>query len=563
MSDQLDDLDRQLRSVATGARASVSVSAQETEAALAEVTSGAHVTRLRPVVIPERGGPRVWLAVAAATALVATGGIWLLTRGPEKITTTQPTVPAPSPTAVVSVAPTPPSETLTTTPATATSPATQPATATIPSSTPESTAAAGPPDTTVPELDLGAALAGMSWESTPIERVCGDVWREQLQGEQRRCTELVVDPNGVPVTFDPVSRTVTRERREGGEPVAFTLPEEYVDPALLAAGPDEVVYFSLDNGFPEAAGVVAFSLAAGDAGRLIERFPEALGGGDADVLPTETGLVLSGWYNPGFRPGEEALAVPWVSRTGDAAPVVASGAFDDAGSQVSANGWQWSIADRTVRPDQPGTSRVVPTFDGGFIALYSEGIGDLRAELIRGWRDGTVEYVQLPVSWYEFDGVLVLEPQGTVLVPNGDRFARLAPFAERATGWDGRLEIDVEAGTASAVGLDQYLDTIEWPVEGQSHVWPWGLSPRAFANAVAGPLDSPATLRTIEEGPIDATSAVITVTDEGFLDDSVAGTRLTFHISTDQPGFRIERIEWANTCQPGRGHQDYQAAYCV
>lgn len=559
MSDPFDDLDRRLQRLAGDARASVTVPEPETEAALAEVTSGAHVTRLRPVGAPERGGPRTWLAVAAATALVATGGVWLLTRGPEKLTTTEPTVPAAPATEVVSVPPTPPSETLTTTPLTASTAA---ATST-PSTTTATTEPARPPATTVPVLDLGAALAGLSWEATPIARVCGEVWWEQQQASQERCSDVEIDPQGIPVSFDPVSRVVARERREGDEPVAFTLPDEYVDASLLAAGPDDVVYFTLDNEWPAAADVVAFSLAPGDVGREIERLPRALGIGDADVFPIGRGLVTSGWYSPGLRPsGDEPVAVPWVSRTGDDPPEVPFGAFDDANDVVAANGWQWSVAERTVRGEAPGPTRVVPTFDGGFLALYEETQGELRAELIRGWRDGTVEYAELPVSWFALGG-MILEPQGTVLLPNGDRFVRLTPFAERPNGWDGRLEIDVEAGTATAVGLDDYLDTIEWPMEGQSHVWPWGLSPRAFANAVAGPLGSPATLRTVEERPVDATSTVVTITDEGLLDDSVAGTRLTFHLSLDQPGFRIDRIEWANTCQPGRGHQDYQAAYCV
>jgi hypothetical protein len=95
-------------------------------------------------------------------------------------------------------------------------------------------------------------------------------------------------------------------------------------------------------------------------------------------------------------------------------------------------------------------------------------------------------------------------------------------------------------------------------------VWPWGTSPIAFANAVAGGSPtSPSELRTIEQGPVDGSTVVVNVTTEGFLDDSVHGTRLIMHISLDQPGFRIVRIDWSNTCRPGRGQQDYQAAYCT
>lgn len=415
-----------------------------------------------------------------------------------------------------------------------------------------------------PAVDLADVLDGWNWEYSGIGRACGDVWWEQQQMTQERCTELAIDPQGIPVSYDPVTRVVTRERREGDQPVAFTLPAEYVDASLLAAGPDDVVYFSLDREWPESSDAVAFSLAPGDAGRLIERWREALPIGDADVLPGNAGLVVSGWRDPGPRPrGDAVPVVPWIARSGDANPRIADGGFDDGGNLVHANGWQWSVADRTVLGEGVGTTRVVPTFDGGFIALYQETAGDLRAELIRGWRDGHVEYAQLPVSWVQLGG-LILEPQGSVLIPNGEWFARLTPFEDRPTGWDGRLEVDVEAGTATPVGLDEYLDTITWPVEGQSHVWPWGVSPVTFANAVAGgDPSSPAELRTIEQGPVDASTAVVTVTTEHFLDDSVDGVRLVMYISLDQPGFRIDRIEWSNACAPERGHQDYQAAYCT
>ena len=47
----------------------------------------------------------------------------------------------------------------------------------------------------------------------------------------------------------------------------------------------------------------------------------------------------------------------------------------------------------------------------------------MRTELIRGWGDGTLAYVEVPV-WAELGGPLVLEPQGTMLIPNGDSFDR-------------------------------------------------------------------------------------------------------------------------------------------
>ena len=419
--------------------------------------------------------------------------------------------------------------------------------------------------TAEPAVDVAAELTGWNWEGSGIDRVCGDVWWEQQQANRRRCTAVVVDPQGIPVSYDPLTRRVRRERREGTEPVAFTLLEEYVDASLLAAGPDDVVYFALDNDWPSSSDVIAVSLAPGDTGRLIERFPTVLPVGDADVFPAPTGLVVSDWHDQGPRPSSERTpSVPWVGRNGGTPSPFPLGAFDDANNLVAAHNWQWSIEDRRVVAEQPGTSAVTPTFDGGFISAYSETTGAMRTEMIRGWRDGAVEFVELPMSWAALDGPLVLEPQGTLLVPYGDSFARLAPFENRTTGWDGQLQIDVDAGTATPIGLDEYLDTIVWPVEGQSDVWPWGTSPIAVANAVAGgSSSSPSELRSIQEGPVEGSTVVVTVTTEGFLDDSGHGIRLVMHISLDQPGFRIVRIDWSNACQPGRGHQDYQAGYCT
>ncbi len=422
-------------------------------------------------------------------------------------------------------------------------------------------------DSTVPTPNSGpdtaSALAGWAWEGAGIRRSCGDVWWQQQQMSQRRCTELAIGPDGIPVSYDPLSRRITRERREDAGTVTFVLPTQYVDASLLAAGPDDVVYLALDNPVPTASDVLAVSLSPDDVGRVIRRFPTALATADADVLTGPTGLLVSGWHDLGPRPEPaHAPAVPWVDRAGSTPSPMAAGSFDDAQSVVRAGNGQWTLIHRRVVAEQPGSSAVLPTFDGGFIAAYSETTGRMRTELFRGWRDGSVVSVELPLRWPDLDGSLVLEPQGTVLVPNGDSFARLAPFDTHPNGWDGRLRIDLASGTATAVGLDDFLDRITWPSSGQADVWPWGTSPVAVANAVAGTPSSPAELRTIEQGPPEGTSTVVTVTTEGLLDDSVYGRRLVVHLAVDQPGFRVQRIEWSNACQPGRGHQDYRPALC-
>ncbi|MFT3853536.1 MAG: hypothetical protein QM733_12475 [Ilumatobacteraceae bacterium] len=53
------------------------------------------------------------------------------------------------------------------------------------------------------------------------------------------------------------------------------------------------------------------------------------------------------------------------------------------------------------------------------------------------------------------------------------------------------------------------------------------------------------------------------MTTEGYVDDSVHGTRLVIHTRYDGHVPVIERIDWANTCQPGRGHQDDSTGRCA
>lgn len=502
-------------------------------------------------------------ALVVAGVIVA-GTVVVLTRGSDDTVRTGGPVPT-APTSHPSLplpATTRPGERLTTT-------APEPVRATVPTTTPVLPSAAptaGPETTAAPaSWDEIAALQKVPWESAGISRTCGEVWWAQQQTQRTRCTELVIDPSGIPVTYDPTTRLVTRHQRES-RPVAFTLPDEYVDPSLIAAGPDDVVYFALENEWPKASDVLAVSVAPNDTGTVLDRFTETMGIGDADLFLTPQGMVLSGWNEQGFRPAHDATPfVEWIRRGGEGTAAHGTfpvGQFNDSDGLVDAWNWQWSLGERLVVSETPGTGRVVGTHDGGFLAVYSEHIGDLRAEVMRGYRDGTVVHWLLPASWSS-PGTPILEPQGTILLPNGDTFVRVAPFGPRSNGWDGSLQIDPESGTAEAVGLNEFLDSYFSSLDPSGDgTLPWDLGPIAFANAVAGSPSSPAELRTVEEGPTDEARVSVTVTTERHLDDSVYGTRLVIHLAITDAGFRVERIDWSNACQPGRGHEGYQTALC-
>lgn len=56
--------------------------------------------------------------------------------------------------------------------------------------------------------------------------------------------------------------------------------------------------------------------------------------------------------------------------------------------------------------------------------------------------------------------------------------------------------------------------------------------------------------------------AQVTVTREGFLDDSVRGDRLEFSLRREAGRWRIERAERSTRCWPGRGHETYGPGPC-
>lgn len=384
---------------------------------------------------------------------------------------------------------------------------------------------------------------------------------------------MVHDPGGAPISYDPTTRTLTRHAREDGEFVQAVLPESYGNDAwLIAAGPDDVVYLNLvvRPGAEGSADLVAVALAGGDAGREIER---AVGSGnsgyDSDFVVTPDGLVTTDWYGQGQRPAaDRSIVMRWVDRDADDDDSPVSGADPDPNgvrsitidayeSTVTVNGRTWQLTGRAADIQPTGMPPIVGTFDGGFVARYDQVFDAYDSVVVRGWPDGTVD------EWVVAGGPngpgwsIIPEPMGTVLVGGGDTFARIAPFEARPPHWSGHLDIDVETGEARFDELNDYLTTLESGISQP----PWDTDPVAFADAVAGPLSSPAELRTINHIKTDAEQEIVTVTDERFLDDSVYATRLTITMTSNLRG--VDTITWLNSCQPNRGHQDYQSAYCT
>ena len=91
-------------------------------------------------------------------------------------------------------------------------------------------------------------------------------------------------------------------------------------------------------------------------------------------------------------------------------------------------------------------------------------------------------------------------------------------------------------------------------------------SPTAAVTEFLGLDDSSAavtTMRATSPGEVRNFSEVVT-TLEGLLDDSVKASRYTVELQrNDAMQWRLRAADWAQSCQAGRGHQDYSPEPCV
>ena len=243
------------------------------------------------------------------------------------------------------------------------------------------------------------------------------------------------------------------------------MPDTYGPVWIELVGPDDVVYLNVDPTVPDGDGLgadlVAVSLAPGDAGREIGRWEGVAGRiGDVDLVATRDGIVWVGCCGPDtVRPAPDApIEVRWVARDGGDLP-------DAAGRELSANisvvleypstTFRRDDLSWTVESEDGGRGMpvVVPTFDGGIIARLDGQDGN--TTVVRGWADGRVAQVRFATL---DERVVLVEPTGTAVIENGDRFARVRPFADRAERWNGTLDLDLSDWSVSAAGLNELLD---------------------------------------------------------------------------------------------------------
>lgn len=492
----------------------------------------------------------VWLAAAAATVAILVGGVWLLGGDDDTIRTAEPTPSVDTTVAVAAPATTlPPAPDTTTPPSTTAEPTTSIATTTVPVST--------VPTTVVPSGEVPV----VDWRDLPWE---GSGIRGSCVRAAPTCTQLVHAVDGTPITYEPTTRLLTRH---GRPEVSVALPESYGEAGFLVhAGPPGVVYLQVDPAVPaeQASDVVAVTLTDGDAGREIGRWADVANRvGDSELVPTVDGLVNVGCCGPDtVRPDPEAeVLVPWLSPTGeqvtsDAPTIRVEISFPSLtvhrNDPITGATRSW-----TYQPGGDwmprGMPRIVPTFDGGFIATE---YGSAGTTIARGFVDGTVEQRVLDDSVMFADS---LDPAGRFLLGDGTAldgwFVRVDPLGDYLDRWDVRADIDTLGGTGTIdlVDIDATIDT--GPI--------WATDPVAFADAVRGPV-AVNEVRTIAADQQSEVEWRVTVTTSNFFDDSVFADRWELVLNRGDDGrFRFVSGQWSQACQPDRGHQDFSPELCV
>jgi hypothetical protein len=462
-----------------------------------------------------------WILGAAAVLTIVVAGAVLLVRDEDSLrtddspTTTEsvdslPVAPASSVPALETIAPTTDSPIATT------------------NAAPTTVAIETPPPTTIPPHTRDPEHSG-------IERRCvGD-----------RCTQLVADPTGTVVSYDPDTRVLTRHSvPEVTAPVPFE-----GDVFLVSAGPDGAVYMQTPTSNIDPIGdLVAVSLVEGDAGREIDRaIGEADLTGDSDLVVTADGLVRVGCCGPDqvLPAVDSPLVMAWVGPTAGEAQPARTFRFDTDGWVIGDRYWPVELGDQVgIR----GMPPITATLDGGFLAIFADTSG-MGVTLARGWPDGTVS--QLETS----DFPALLEPSGRALYAEDDRFVRVELFQPPT---DDHPDWGIDIGPAGEWLINPY--TLNAEIDSRQPVW--ASDPVAFGFALAGPLGAGETRSVVSTPP--ANDVTVTAVTSNALDPGIESSRITLRLTRGDNGlYHFVSGEYDIACWPQHGHVDFQPVNCA
>lgn len=542
-----DSLDAVLRARAHAAHDehAASISPLATEDALqavrARLDGGEVPTMVRAESRPRHQRQRQLLMVAAAAVLLAVVGIGLValgTRGQRPAEEAATSAASPSTSSLVSPSSSP-----------STAPTTTPDTALAETTVPDTTM---PTTTSVfdPLLPLGEVL--------PTTHRCADEFT---------CTQLGSTEDGRLVVFDPVDNAMvvydaTGQVIETTVPLAMSLAGQF--PLLVHIGPDDVAYFGVvPPGVNDpVSDLIAIPLRGPSAGAEVARYTGLDGSGDSELVPQADGFATVWCCGPlAARPAPDATVYPYVDSAG--APTTSTAPhfrldLGESGNKLirinnSFGGAVFALPSALSAPR--GMPRLVATADGGALALdVLQGPAQTLTTLVRFWPDfpNDAEVFFVSMAYDGSDARVVLQERtGTVIVLSGSSYVRSTLEDVATPGWSGRVVVDDTTGTVDASALDAYIAETRPDWARYADTLALQLVP------VLGPNES----LTWE---FDDATGVLLVTTSGFLDDSVAASRITAQTSRDADGLlRITSATYGVQCQPERGHQDFSVELCV
>jgi predicted small secreted protein len=121
--------------------------------------------------------------------------------------------------------------------------------------------------------------------------------------------------------------------------------------------------------------------------------------------------------------------------------------------------------------------------------------------------------------------------------------------------WSGAPDPSAD-GTVAVDGFAEFTAGVEEHWEGSA----------AMAAAEFLRLDQRTATKTTIEGTAPAEGSgpqTVVVTLDGLLDDSVRAERWTLTFVPDGDVYELTEAQWAQQCQPNRGHQDFSPEPCV
>lgn len=385
------------------------------------------------------------------------------------------------------------------------------------------------------------------------------------------CTQLASMNDGRLVAYDPVDETLTVFDESGmtiEQVVPLVQPISDRGPWFVTVGPDNVAYFSVSQFSADPINeLIPIPIEGPNAGISLPGYLGLDGSGDTDLVPTRDGLAQVGCCGfPPLRPEPDASTLPWVDSSGSPTtftePVFRLALGDGGNSLIrDDDGVVTSFEVPTLVTSPRGMPWVVATKDGG--ALMS---------IYDGGRSNSSWLIRFQTDWPEFridnsdvyllssdpndrHDLALLEPSGTVILQEGDRFVRRTLEEIGTPGWTGSFEDETHSGSGVWItappGLNEYIDANE-PA--------WAADPLTLAYQLTSQIGAAERYSAF----YDELTGVLTIENSNFLDDSVYAVQREIVLEVGADGlYRFVSGTVAQQCQPGRGQQDFQPELCI